>query len=216
MTAVLPQTTESVDIISIESIKKAFIGLHEVLAANEPINTVYADESHVERVKRAIAPLEFQFKTKVNVVVGAVGGLNDNAAVQLKDGKLFLLANLLRNEKQADDAYFLGVRGYLATKSFVEQASGALVDQIYAGLTDEQKACLSDLSEDRKETVCAYLSHLAMLNIRPSFYERRNSWQRALVRKVYPTLSWTTEDLHYLILQAERRWLKAQKKSQKS
>lgn len=214
MTAALPQTTETAEIISIESIKKAFIGLHEVLAANEPLNTLYADESHVERVKRAIAPLEFQFKTKVNVVVGAVGGLAEGAVVQLKDDKVFLLANLLENEKQADDAYYLGVRGYLATKGYLAGLSDQVITQIFNGLSDEQKACLTTLSDDKRETVTAYLSHLAMLNIRLSFFDRRNSWQRALVRKVYPKLAWSTEDLHYLILQAERRWVKAQKKGQ--
>lgn len=221
MTAALPEShavTGSTELVSIESIKKAFIRLNEGMAANEAVNLPLASESQVESIKRAIAPLEFHYKTKVQVVVGAVGGLNQSSPAQIQDGQVKLLANLIANDKQAQDAYLLGVRGLLAMPLYLKGLGSRVVQSIYDGLDEEQLNTLKNISsieslEDPVMVVETYLSYLASLNISLSFFDRRNSWQRGWVRKFYPQLQWTAEDLQYLIFKAVNKWIKHQAKT---
>ena len=220
MTAALPESqvqASTADLVSIESIKKAFIRLNEQVAANEPLNLSVADEGRVESIKRAIAPLEFEYKTKVKVVVGAVGGLNQYAPAQIQDGEVKLLANLIGNDKQAEDAFFLGVRGLQAVSQYIESINGRVIQQIFDGLEEEQLNTLKNIStlndaSDAKVVVATYLAYLASLNIQLSYFDRRNCWQRNVVRKFYPKLKWSAEDLQYLISGAVKCWIKQQSK----
>jgi len=223
MTAALTSRTDAIDatdLVSIESIKKAFIRLNERVAANEAVNLPLADDAHVEAIKRAIAPAEFEYKTKVQVVVGAVGGLDQSAPAQVQNGKVKLLANLIKNDKQALDAFYLGVRGLLALPLQLDRLGNHSIQQIFAGLNEEQLTTLTtisdlDATDDPRLVVETYLAYLASLNIKLSFFDRRNSWQRSLLRKLYPKLKWTAEDLQYLILNASKRWVKQQLKARK-
>ena len=223
MTAALTSRSDAIDatdLVSIESIKKAFIRLNERVAANEAVNLPLADDAHVEAIKRAIAPAEFEYKTKVQVVVGAVGGLDQSAPAQVQNGEVKLLANLIKNDKQALDAFYLGVRGLLALQLQLDRLGNHSIQQIFAGLNEEQLTTLTIISDlkatdDPRLVVETYLAYLASLNIKLSFFDRRNSWQRSWVRKVYPKLKWTAEDLQYLILNASKRWVKQQLKARK-
>lgn len=211
------QNTVSNDVVSIEAIKKAFIKINEQHAANEPINPDMATEERVEAIKRVIAPLEFEYKTKVQVVVGSVGGLDAHSVAQLQDGQIKLVASLIKNDKQALYAFYLGVRGLLALPSYLEKLGEPVIQQIYDGLDDEQLNTLANIShlkttDQPNQVVETYLAHLASLNITLSFFDRRNSWQRSLVRKLYPKLKWTAEDLQYVITCAVNKWVAKQKK----
>lgn len=214
------QKTVSDDVVSIEAIKKAFIKINEQHAANEPVNPEMATEERVEAIKRAIAPLEFEYKTKVQVVVGPVGGLDTDSIAQLQDGQVKLIASLIQNDKHAHDAFYLGVRGLLALPAYLDRLGETVIQQIYAGLDEEQLNTLMNIShlkamDQPQQVVQTYLAHLASLNIALSFFDRRNSWQRSLVRKLYPKLRWTAEDLQYIITCAVNKWVAQQKRAAK-
>jgi hypothetical protein len=195
--------------LSIEVIKKAFIKRHQFQAANEHPLTVAATNDHVEAVKRWIAPLEFDHNFKANVINCAKPGMSEEAATQVVSGELFILANIVNNEKQARDIYTYGCVGLIIIPKYLAKKSERVIKQIHSGLTEDQmenlaKTCGETI--DMRSLILLHLADLATLMITPTFIERRDSWQRQLVRKVYPRLAWRSNDLHYLIYRAIRDW----------
>ena len=220
MTQVMPEPLTSptpTEIISIDTIKKAFIQQHQLPAANQPHNDSMASAHRVEAIKRAIAPLEHAFNTSVNVAAQAVADGSQQESVQIHHGKAILLANGIHNDQQAYDQFYLAVVGLLAVPHCLNKKSKKTIKQIYESLSQEQKSLMMSLQktdEEHKESeiVACYLARLASMNLTPSFHERRNSFQRGLLRLCYPKLKWSNLDLHYLILQARKKWVNKKNK----
>jgi hypothetical protein len=195
--------------LSIEVIKKAFIKRHQFEAANEQPLALAATSNHTEAVKRWIAPLEFRHKLKAMVIRCANPGMSEDAAIQVVNGELFILANTVHNEKQARDIFTYGCVGLIIIPKYLAKKGERVIEQIYNGLNDDQMEGLTHTcgdSIDKRSFIQLYLADLATLTVTPTFIERRDSWQRQLVRKVYSGLVWKSNDLHYLIHRAVRAW----------
>jgi hypothetical protein len=195
--------------LSIEVIKKAFIKRHQVEAANEHPILKAAVNSHVEAVKRWIAPLEFKQGVKAQVLNCANPGMSEDASAQVVDDKLLILANCIENEKQARDVFVYGAIGLVAIPEYLVKLGETAIEQIYNSLSHDQLESVSSqfgalVASDRRLVVGLHLADLATLDVKPTFLERRDSWQRQLVRKLYSKLNWTSHDLHYLIFRAAR------------
>jgi hypothetical protein len=195
--------------LSIDVIKKAFIKRHQFQAANEQPLAMAATNNHIEAVKRWIAPLEFELNLKANVISCANPGMSEDAAAQVVGGELFILANTVHNEKQARDVFTYGSVGLIVIPKYLAKKGNSVIEQIHSGLTGDQMEALASTCgdiADKRSLIQLYLADLATLRVTPSFIERRESWQRQLVRKVYSGLAWKSNDLHYLIHRAVRSW----------
>ena len=220
MTNAMPEALSSqkpTDIVSIDTIKKAFIQQHQLPAANQPHSDSIASVHRVEAIERAIAPLEQAFNTSVNVVAQAIVDYPQQASVQIHQGQATLIANTIHNDQQAHNQFYLAVVGLLAVPHYLNKKSKKIIKNIYDSLSEEQKSLIMSLQQidnenKESEIVGHYLAHLASMNLTPSFHDRRNSFQRGLVRLCYPKLKWSNLDLHYLILQAKKKWIKKKNK----
>ncbi len=218
MTQVIPETQphKHTDIVSIDTIKKAFIQQHQLPAANQPHSNSVASADRVEAIKRVIAPLEHAFNTSVKVVAQAVADCPRQGSTQVHQGEAILVANGIHNDQQAHDQFYLAVVGSLAVPRYLSKKSDETIQRIYESLSQEQISLIMGLhqieSEHKlNEVVSYYLAMLASMSLTPSFHDRRNSFQRNLLRQCYPKLKWTNLDLHYLILKAKKRWVKRRK-----
>ena len=209
MAVALPQSTNEADLISIESIKKALIEQHQMSAANEQSVLPRASAEHIEVVRRWISSAEFSLGVKASVLPCAEAGMQEDSVAQVKDGQLFLLANCIQNEKQARDVFIYGSIGLMAIPNYLNKLGAESIRQILATISSDQlKAMSAQFSEqvmaDDRLVVELYLADLAALGVTPSFFERRDSWQRNLVRKLYSKLKWQSHDLHYLVYRAAK------------
>jgi len=200
---------EEVSDFSIEAIKKAFIKMHQQEAANDQQVRPKAEAMHLEAVKRWIAPCEFQVGIKANVLSCAASGMSEDAAAQVVNGELIILANCIVNEKQARDILIYGAIGLIAIPMYLANYNDFRVTQIYQSIPEDQlekmnKEYTKAVMTDERLAVELYLADLATLSVKPSFFERRDSWQRQLIRKIYSSLKWQSHDLHYLVLQAAK------------
>lgn len=193
--------------ISIETIKKALIKQHQLEAANDQVVSPAASLEHVEAVKRWVAPCEFAIGKKAKVLGCAESGMLESVAVQLVDGQLFILANCVENEKQARDMFLYGSIGLIAVPRFLERFNDNAIGFLYSSLPEEQVEAMSLLygaDLDKSLMVKLYLASLVTLDVEPSFYEKRDSWQRMLLRKVLPKLKWQSHDFQYLVYRAKK------------
>lgn len=195
--------------LSIEAIKKAFIQMHQQEAANDQAVKPKADTEHLEAVKRWIAPCEFQVGLKAQVLSCAKPGMAEDAPAQLVDGCLVLLANCLENEKQARDVYTYGAIGLVSIPAYLKKYNEQDISAIYESLPSDQIESMvlefgDVITNNQRLAVELYLADLATLSVEPSFYERRDSWQRRLLRKLYSSLAWKSHDLHYLVYRAAK------------
>lgn len=201
---------------NIESIKKAFIKLHEPLAANEQLIRPPASDEHVKKVKDWVQDLERELgikarvintSSKVNTYTAAPAAVISNEPV--------IFANYADNQKQAEDAFEYGVVGLLGIQRLIKDS------KVYARIFNELDPDTREFMAARNELdlqkpthqellVKLYLAGLASLTVRLTFLERREAWQRQILRMVYPKLPYTSLDLHYLLLKA-RRGIKKQK-----
>lgn len=194
--------------LEISAIKKAFITSNQLPAANdEPVGD-HASQEHIDRIHRWIAPLEFSLGVKATVKAGAGEDLVDGVAAQVKQEKVVLLANCISSEKQALDVFRFAAVGLLAVPKYLEKRS-RLVETIYRSLSSDQVELIAARygisSEQTPEMIVKlYLAELSALDVVPSFYERRDAFQRMLVRLVWPKLSWSSHELHYLIYRAAK------------
>jgi len=218
MTQVIPETQphKPTDIVSIDTIKKAFIQQHQLPAANQPHNNSVASADRVEAIKRAIAPLECAFNTSVKVVAQALVDCPRQGSVQIHEGKAILIANGIHNDQQAHDQFYLAVVGLLAVPHYLDKRSDKTIQRIYESLSQDQKNLIVNLHQIEgehkvSEMVSHYLAQLASMSLTPSFHDRRNSFQRNLLRLCYPKIKWNNLDLHYLILQAKKSWIRKNK-----
>lgn len=194
---------------SIEAIKKAFIKQHQQQAANEQVVRPKADMDQLEAVKRWIAPSEFKLGLKAVVLQCASVGMAEDLAAQIVDGNLYLLANCISNEKQARDCFTYGAVGLVLIPRYLTGFNEDSISQIYHCIPDDHiESMLSEydagVMNNKRLVVELYLAELATLNITPSYYERRDSWQRMLLRKLYSKLKWNSHDLHYLVYRATK------------
>ena len=209
MTVALPESINAVDLISIESIKKALIEQHQMCAANDQPVLPKASAGYIETVKRWIAPVEFKTGIKANVLPCAESGMQEDSVAQVKNGTLYLLANCIQNEKQAIDVFIYGAIGLMAVPAYLDKLGSGAIDQIRSSVpADHLQAMAAQFGDevmcDSRLVVELYLAELAALGVTPSFFERRDSWQRNIVRKLYNKLKWQSHDLHYLVYRAAK------------
>ncbi len=199
--------------LSIDSIKQDFIKLNERLAANEQFSLTLASDEHVRQVKVWVQDQERELGKKVRVVAGKET-LPEASACQVINGapglvldaEYILFANCIATHKQAMDAYEYVVVGLCALPKYLGKSQELVCANMALSLNDEQtlyiKQRFAGSSQDPLLAVMSYLAEVAALAITPTFIQRRESWQRSWVRKLYPKLGWSGTDIHYLIHRA--------------
>lgn len=196
--------------IDIEAIKKAFIQINQLPAANEQLMRPAVDEAHVSRVKDWVQDLERELGFKAKVASSSSEyGLSVNTPAAVVGDEAILFANYIDNQKMALDAFEYVTIGLLGVQRLLD--GSGMFERIFNDLdadTQEYMAKNHDLdldqADDRVLLVKLYLAGLASLNVRLTWLERRDAWQRQLLRMVYPKLKMTSLDLHYLLLKARR------------
>ena len=196
--------------VDIEAIKKAFIQMHELPAANEQLSRVAVDQAHVLRVKDWLQDLERQLGVKAKVVASAQDcGLSIDAPAAVMNDEAIIFADHIHHQKMALDVFEYAVVGLLGVERLLKDDQTSL--RLFRDLpiaTQEFLAKRYQLSlEDTEHKVLMvkmYLADLASLNIRLTWLERREAWQRQWVRLFYPKLKFESLDLHYLLLKARR------------
>lgn len=194
---------------SIESIKQAFIELNQLPASNE---SVMPDELCPERLKRVklwLADRERQYGIQAEMNWAPEDGVKSKYAVY---------ANDIDSHSLALQAYDYAVIGTHVVPDYIDAKHGDFWGQFADGLTDPQKKLLTkrfavNVSDQTQlvKGLKLYVAELAALDVHPTFLQRREAWQRAMVRMVYKKLPWSSDDLHYLIHRAR----KAQEKKAK-
>ena len=196
--------------INIEAIKKAFIQLHQLPAANEQLVRETVDVAHVMQVKDWLQDLERELGVKAKVVASAKGcGLILDAPAAVIDDEAVIFANHIHHQKMALDVFEYAVVGLLGVERLLKDEKASL--RLFADISQDNQEYLAkryQLSLDKAEgkvlVLKMYLADLASLNIRLTWLERREAWQRQCVRLFYPRLKFESLDLHYLLLKARR------------
>ena len=207
----LPQQSELT--LSIDSIKQDFIQLNARQAANEQFPLTLANDEQVRLVKVWVQDQERELGKKVKVVAGKEALSVESASLALHgapglvlEGECLLFANCIATHKQAMDAYEYVVVGLGALPNYLGKSQSVVCASISKSLNDEQALYIKKRFKADKEqpqiAVMNYLAEVAALAITPTFLQRRESWQRSWVRKLYPALTWTGTDIHYLIHRA--------------
>lgn len=196
--------------VDIEAIKKAFIQMHELPAANEQLSRVAVDQAHVLRVKDWLQDLERQLGVKAKVVASAQDcGLSIDAPAAVMNDEAIIFADHIHHQKMALDVFEYAVVGLLGVERLLkdDQTSLRLFRDLPIAtqefLAKRYQLSLEDI-EHKVLVVKMYLADLASLNIRLTWLERREAWQRQWVRLFYPKLKFESLDLHYLLLKARR------------
>ncbi len=204
------ETTAPLAVLSIEDIKKAFIQLHQLPAANDQITRADASAEHVVRVKDWLQDLERELGVKAKVVASpqAVGLAITTPAAVVNDEPV-LFANFIDNQKIALDVFEYVAVGLLGVQRL--GLKDELFLAIFRDLSQDQREFLAhrhDLDinnpQDQALLVKLYLADIAALNVTLTWLERREAWQRQVLRLVYPKLGYRSLDLHYLLLKARR------------
>ncbi len=207
----LPQQSELT--LSIDSIKQDFIQLNERQAANEQFPLILANDEQVRQVKVWVQDQERELGKKVRVVAGKESLPAESTSLVLEgapglvlEGETILFANCITTHQQAMDAYEYVVVGLHALPNYLGKSQSAVCASISNSLNDEQGLYINKrfkVDNDQPQiAVMSYLAEIAALAITPTFLQRRESWQRSWVRKLYPALAWTGTDIHYLIHRA--------------
>jgi hypothetical protein len=211
-TAVTVDQSQLVDSlpINIEAIKKAFIQLNQLPAANEQLVRSAADNAHVMCVKDWLQDLERELGFKAKVVASpSECGLTVNAPAAIVGDEAVLFANYIDNQKMALDTFEYVTVGLLGIQRLLNGST--MYQRIFNQLDLDTKEYMAkvhhldlDQADDCTLLVKLYLASLASLNVRLTWLERRDAWQRQLLRMVYPKFKMTSLDLHYLLLKARR------------
>ena len=205
---------------NIEAIKKAFIQIHQspIDAANDQLIRPPASPEHVLHVKDWLQDLERELgikakvlatSSKVNTYVAAPAAVIGNEPV--------IFANYADNQKLALDALEYVAVGLLGIQRLIKDSKVFL--RIFEDIDPDTREYMAkrnelDLTKPTQQELLVklYLAGLASLNIKLTWLERREAWQRQMVRLVYPKLKMNSLDLHYLLLKARRKIRKDHKK----
>lgn len=196
--------------VNIEAIKKAFIQLHQLPAANEQVVRETVDATHVMQVKDWLQDLERELGVKAKVVASAKEcGVSVDAPAAVINDEAVIFANHIHHQKMALDVFEYAVVGLLGVERLLKDEKTSL--RLFADLNQDTQEYLAkryqlslDKAQDKVLVLKMYLADLASLNIRLTWLERREAWQRQWVRLFYPKLKFESLDLHYLLLKARR------------
>lgn len=209
MSAALQFAAQSAEIVTIDAIKQALIANNQqTIAANE---APLLGADHRNLVKSWMQHCERLMGVKVQVELLHCVTLPVKRA-QCSDGQVIIYANHVLSAQQAVLSYHYAVVGLLQVATVLQARSG-VVDSIYRDLP---LAALESLRQqlppaqwdDKRVVVTEYLAQLAQLQVNPTWLQRRESWQRSVLRMFYPSLKWTSDDLHYFIHRARRSLIK--------
>ncbi len=219
MNSAVQVTDSAARVLSIDVIKKAFIQLNQLDAKIEQQSRAIACDSHVKQVKVWLQDQERELGIKVEVVASLDCLTEAQQTVLLLDApgtvaadRYIMFASDIESHQQAINAYEYIVVGLGCLPKVLTSKQKKVCMQIYRSLHDDQQAYLEtrfDLqSQDDhsiSSAVMSYLAEVSALAIKPVFAQRRDSWQRNLVRKLYPALPWTPTDIHCLIHSARKK-----------
>lgn len=195
---------------SIESIKQAFIELNQLPASNEAVMPDELCPERVKRVKLWLADRERQYGIQAEVHWAPENDAQSKFAVYAHD---------IDSHSLALQAYDYAVIGAHVVPDYIDEKQAGFWVQFAEGLTGPQKQLLTKRFainvSDQVQLVKGlklYVAELAALDVHPTFLQRREAWQRGLIRKLYKKLPWNSDDLHYLIHRARKAQEKKAKK----
>ena len=212
---------------SIDAIKKAFIELNQLPASNEAKRP---NSLELARVQAYLAPKEKLYGISVSlkdslteVDLSTVRPAYEGVAAVMRGDKVVVLLDAVHDHAQTLQAYDYGVVGLKALPGFVPKIKGFWM-QLSQSMTEPQLELLTKRYglnlEDKQQHQLAlefYMADSAAVGVVPTFLERREAWQRAMVRKFYPSLDWSSNDLHYLLHRVRKQLAKqAIKKTKKA
>lgn len=216
----------AVQIENVESIKKGFIELNRLPEKAVSFACVEVDEARKLEIKRWLAERVKEY----GVVVGVASGLHalnldvirpayKSVSAILDSNEPVILANAITSHASVEQAYDYAVVGLQGVPQYLASRMKSLWVQLYDGLSEPQRDLLVrryglnlEESEQRQMALEFYLADLAELNVELSFLQRRESWQRQLVRQFYPSLGWSSQDLHYVLHRVRQQLRKSAKK----
>ena len=216
----------AVQIENVESIKKSFIELNRLPEKAVSLACVEVDEARKLEIKRWLADRVKEYGIEVEVVSG-LHALNldvirpayKSVLSVLDANKPVILANGITSHASAMQAYDYAVVGLQGVPQFLTTRMKSLWVQLYDGLSEPQRDLLVrryglnlEEPEQRQMALEFYLADLTVLNVELSFLQRRESWQRQLVRQFYPSLEWSSQDLHYVLYKVRQQLRKSAKK----
>ncbi len=214
----------------IASIKQAYIEQNQRVelsgqkAANGSFMEKLADDGHLETVKRWVQQAERDCVIEVRVVAGvetleSTTGVAQATPGTANKGEFILFANRISTHKQAEDAYGYVVCGLGFLPQYLGKQMSAVCMQILRNLSMQQQNYSErtygfDQNNEATLTsaVMQYLAGLSHLSICPTGLQRREGFQRSLVRKLYSKLEWNSDDIHYLIFKAKQAGIRAAKR----
>lgn len=209
----------AVQIESVESIKKGFIELNRLPEKEVSLAAIEIDQARVLQIKRWLADRVKEYGVETDVASG-LHSLNLDVIrpaykavpAVLDAQKPIVLSNVIASHACAVQAYDYGVIGLKAVPEYLSTNLKGFWLQLFDGLDVPQRDLLVrryglnlDEAEQRQMALEFYLADLSVLNVQLSFLQRRESWQRQVVRKMYPSLPWSSQDLHYVLHQARRQ-----------
>jgi hypothetical protein len=216
----------AVHVESVEAIKKGFIELNRL-----PEKPVILDQDDIDGVRLAeinrwLAERVKEYGIQFNLVSG-LHSLSAEAirpaymgVVGVLDGdRSVILANTITSHASAIQAYDYVVVGLKSTPIYIEARLKSLWGQLFESLDEPQRDLLIrrygvNLADPQQRQMVLefYMADLAVLNVKLSFLQRRDSWQRQIVRTFYPSLKWSSQDLHYVLHRVRRNLSKTAKK----
>ena len=209
----------AVNVESVESIKKGFIELNRLPEKEVSLAAIEIDQARVFQIKRWLADRVKEYGIEAAVVSG-LHSLNldvirpayKTVPAVLDAQKPIVLANVITSHASTVEAYDYGVIGLKAVPEYLSANVKGFWRQLFDGLEGSQRDLLVrryglnlDEADQRQMALEFYLADLTVLNVQLSFLQRRESWQRQVVRKMYPSLPWLSQDLHYVLHQVRRQ-----------
>lgn len=216
----------AVHVESVEAIKKGFIELNRLPEKAVVLDQVDVDAARLLEINRWLAERVKQYGALSELVSG-VHSLNVEAIRPaymgvvgvLNGAKPVILANTITNHTSAIQAYDYVVVGLKESPIYIEARLKALWQQLFESLDEPQCDLLTrryglNLADPQQQRMALefYMADLAVLNVQLSFLQRRDSWQRQIVRRFYPSLKWSSQDLHYVLHRVRQNLRKNAKK----
>ena len=216
----------AVHVESVESIKKGFIELNRLPEKAVVLAQTEVDSAGLLQINRWLAERVKEYGVQAGLVSG-VHSLNAEAIRPaymgvvgvLSDAAPVILANTITNHTSAMQAYDYAVVGLKEAPVFIGARLKNLWQQLFECLDEPQRDLLTRRyglnladAQQRQMALEFYMADLAVLNVELSFLQRRESWQRQVVRNFYPNLAWTSQDLHYVLHKVRENLRKNAKK----
>lgn len=210
----------------VEAFKKELIQKNKLPDFAHGGSMPVATHEHVVRVKDWVQDLEKELGIKIEVVADQkeISSLVDAIPARSKfqttlngliaSDRIVLIANVIDTHQKALNAYEQEVVGRYGIAHYLGKRLDSVSTQIFQSMGEDKLSYLNErlgfefdwASEaDQKLAVQEHLARLAAIGIRPASEQSRISWYRAVIRRFYPKLAWTHDDLCSLIQTARNK-----------